>query len=108
MTTTFVPYFCDICNNILDVYDMSSLTTRCTKCYKPNTMSPHNRVIAVMTYHSMVRSIQPSELLALSNLPTTQRIKKECVNCKFDTMISTVDENYNFKYVCIKCKHVYE
>lgn len=108
MSNSFIPQFCDICNNLLDIYDMSSLNVRCNKCYRLNSISPHDRVISVMTYSSSsYRSIQPSELMLLSNLPTTQRIKKHCEKCSFDTMIFTTDENYNFNYVCIKCKTVY-
>lgn len=107
MTTTFVPYFCNVCNNILDPYDISSRSVRCTKCFKMNSMSPHNRVISVMTYQSTSRTLQPTELLALSNLPTTQRIKKDCSQCGFHTMAFTTDENYNFNYICIKCKTVF-
>jgi len=107
MTTTYVPYFCNVCNNLLDPYDMMTLNVRCTRCFKTNNMSSTDRTMAVMTYQAGVRTLQPSELLALSNLQTTQRIKKECTQCKFDTMILTVDENYKFNYVCIKCKTLY-
>jgi DNA-directed RNA polymerase subunit M/transcription elongation factor TFIIS len=107
MTTTFVPRFCNTCNNLLDVYDMTTLSTRCLKCFRTNNISPNNRVISVMTYHSTTRILQPSELLALSNLPTTQRIEKKCEACDFNIMAMTYDKNYNFNYVCIKCKHVY-
>jgi len=103
MTSTILPYFCEVCESILPMYNMESLTVSCRKCHEMNKMSDSNRIVAVMTYGSTARVLQPSELKALSNVPTTQRIKKDCPSCGFGVMAITVDENYTCNYVCIKC-----
>ena len=108
MSNKLIPRFCENCTNLLDVYNIESLTTHCLKCYKVNKISNTDRTIATMTYGSAARVIQPSEMVRLSKLPTTQRIEKECKNCKFGIMALTVDENYNCNYTCIKCHTVHE
>jgi acetyl-CoA carboxylase beta subunit len=107
MSTKFVSYFCDNCNSLLNTFNMVSLSVPCSKCHKTNRMSNDNRIIATMTYGSALKTLQPNEMVALSKLQTTQRIEKECKNCKNPIMALVMDENYNCNYICIKCHFIH-
>lgn len=108
MSNSFVPYFCSVCGNILNVYNMESRSIVCTKCKQINHMANNNRIISSFTYGDSEREIQPAEITALTSLPTTQRIKKTCLNCNFEYMAFIVDKNYNCSYSCLKCKTLHQ
>lgn len=108
MSNKFIPQFCENCTNLLDVYNMESLTTQCPKCYKTNFISKTNRTIATMIYGSTLRVLQPNELVRLSKQQTTQRVERQCKKCGFGIMTLAMDENYNCNYTCIKCGTIHE
>lgn len=97
----FIPYYCSICNTILPQYGIDSLVSLCSRCAHSNKIG--SRIVAEVHYGSTEKDIQPVECHALYDLPTTQRVDKECPSCHFGVAALIMNADYKCQYVCLKC-----